>query len=203
LTRTPALLLPLLLSCRACSPGAGIVTVGADPIGAVPCPAGAASVAGSDASEDCSDLRAGYWYTGAGAIATDTVVQCPEDFYCDGTATITVGIPTGRTACPVGSGSTASTTSISIAACTKIYPGYYYDGDATCSSGIQATGSTCVYRVCDDPTKDAFCPGGAVTDVKLDAGRTTCNFGTRTYCDVGTGLEGIDCTKNEHCISPP
>jgi hypothetical protein len=106
-------------------------------------------LASSDGSEDCSDLLPGFFYTGAGAISDDTVVACPERFFCDGSATITVAtnnMPVGREACPVGSGSAASSDSRDD--CLVVDKGYYFDGDGTCS-GVAASGApTCTYKEC-------------------------------------------------------
>jgi hypothetical protein len=173
-----------------------------DVTGRVACPAGSTSALSSSASSQCSDLLPSWYYTGAGPISDDTVVACPEDFFCDGSATITEATdnnPVGRAACPVGSGSAASSDSRDD--CLKVYPGYYFDGDGTCTTGIQASG-TCSYKKCDLPTADAFCPGGNVAAgvFTADVGRTACNFGTRTQCVVTTA--GIDCTKSDDCISP-
>jgi hypothetical protein len=190
-------------SPAACSPGGNTIDVATSGrTGDIACAAGATSVASSDASSDCSDLLSGWFYTGAGPISDDTVVVCPEDFFCDGSAAITVAtnkLPQGRAACPVGSGSAASSDSRDD--CLKVYPGYYFDGDASCTSGITASG-VCSYKKCDLPTGDSFCPGGDVPAATFtaDVGRTPCTFGTRTVCVVTTA--GIDCTKSDDCISP-
>jgi hypothetical protein len=186
------------------SPGGNVidVTTSGGRTGDIACAVGSTSVASSVASSDCSDLLPGWFYTGAGPISDDTVVACPEDFFCDGLSSITVAtnsLPQGRAACPVGSGSAASSDSRD--GCLKVYKGYYFDSDGTCATGIAASGA-CSYKVCDDPTGDAFCPGGNVpaADFTADVGRTVCNFGTRTVCDVTTA--GIDCTTSDDCISP-
>jgi hypothetical protein len=184
------------------SPGGNVIDVATSGrTGDIACAVGSTSAVSSDASSDCSDLLPGWFYTGAGPISDDTVVACPEDFFCDGAATITVAtnsLPQGRAACPVGSCSAASSDSRDD--CLKVYKGYYFDGDAACT-GIVA-GGQCSYRVCDDPTATAFCPGGNVPagTFTADVGRTACNFGTRTVCDVTTA--GIDCTTSDDCISP-
>ncbi|WIA32723.1 hypothetical protein OEZ86_005909 [Tetradesmus obliquus] len=190
-------------------PGGSIVDRSAS-VGDVACPAGATTAGtGSSASADCANLLAGYYYIANGAISADTVLACPADSFCPGfdngtpkVAAIEVKtdkVDQGRTACPEGSGSVAS--SDAIADCTKVYAGYFFDGDATCTNGIQASGTVCTYKVCDALGSDAFCPGNvAVIDAKVDTGRTVCAFGTRTFCDVSA--PGTDCTKEDDCISP-
>jgi hypothetical protein len=190
--------------------GSAIIDITADEVGRTACPAGATTTGGTatgkSASADCSDLLAGWYYTANGAITADTVLACPANSFCPGAtggvAAITVKTDKadqGRTACPDGSGSAGSSTSRD--ACTIIFKGYYFLSDNTCGSGIQdAASATCTYKVCDDPNQNAFCPGGTVTDVKLTTGRTACNFGTRTFCDVNA--PGTDCVKSDDCISP-
>ncbi|KAF6251784.1 hypothetical protein COO60DRAFT_1674488 [Scenedesmus sp. NREL 46B-D3] len=191
-----------VVTCPVNPGGKTVNTATSDRAGDIACAAGSTSVSGSDSSSDCTDLLAGFFYTGAGAISDDTVVACPEDFFCDGAHTIAVAtnsVPQGRTACPVGSGSAASSDSRDD--CLKVYKGYYFATDGTCASGIQASGD-CSYKLCDSPTATAFCPGGNVAAgvFNADVGRTACTFGTRTTCVVTT--PGQDCTKMEDCISP-
>ncbi|WIA32737.1 hypothetical protein OEZ86_005923 [Tetradesmus obliquus] len=206
-------------------PGGNVVDVATSgKTGDLPCAGGSTTTAvGQDAANDCTVLRPGFFYTGGGAISDNTVVACPDDFFCRGTVVSSVSINPastavqGREACPVGSGSPASSSTIN--ACLKIYPGYYFQGDATActTADILATGGKCSYTVCDtvngvsdSTTQKAFCPGLStwaldVTTVQSYQGRTLCggpggNSNTRTQCDVLT--PGQDCTKDADCVSP-
>jgi hypothetical protein len=195
----------------------------------VACAAGATSATLSSSSNPCSTLLAGYHYTGAGAISDDTVLQCPEDSYCIGTGaappgggtalgSIALGTPVGLASCPTGSGTVgvwSATSCDSINNCLNIKPGYYFPGSASCTNGIQASGTSCAFKVCNDPNTNAFCDGATDLTVALittaaDTGRRLCSdewtapgTTTRTHCDVMTGRAGLDCTAAADCISPP
>jgi hypothetical protein len=183
------------------------------------CAAGATSAVGQSASADCSDLLEGYYYTGLGDISDNTVVQCPDDHFCDGTPTISVatdGVAQGLTACPTGSGTVglwSATARDSINDCRKVYPGYYWDAAAAACPAILNTATECGFRLCDDttPADRSFCTGDVIPAGTLptdDVGRTACvtywttaprNEPTRTTCNVLAA--GEDCTAADHCIS--
>jgi hypothetical protein len=209
-----------------CSPGTGTNSIpvgsGTPEAGRIACADGTTSVAGSTASSDCSDLLEGWYYTGQGPISNDNVLQCPEDHFCDGLSVITVPAGAsvnvqGLTACPTGSGTVgvwAAADRDSINDCRRVYPGYYFDGDASCTTNIAATAAVCGFKLCDDTTtpNTSFCTGAVIPAGTLtaDVGLTSCatrwtaqvpSQPTRSYCNVATA--GVDCVEAAQCMSPP
>lgn len=185
-------------------------------------------MASSDDSSDCSNLLPGWYYTGTfnGRLSNDNVLQCPEDKYCTGAATIDTGSTSaqGIANCPTGSGTVGAWTDPGgvdgagsrdeLNDCRKVYPGYYYDGDAACTGIDTASGATtCIFRKCDDPGANSFCLGANISGpapaaFQADVGRSDCatywtssgrSEPTRTTCTVVPGF--VDCSAPENCIS--
>uniref|UniRef100_A0A383VUV6 Tyrosine-protein kinase ephrin type A/B receptor-like domain-containing protein n=1 Tax=Tetradesmus obliquus TaxID=3088 RepID=A0A383VUV6_TETOB len=205
-------------------PGTGTnsftVGTGAPAAGNFACPEGANSAASSDDSSDCKDLQPGWYYTGSGSISTDNVLKCPVDSYCDGTTDISVpgsgsGAAQGIASCPTGSGTVGTWSAAAAGAgsrdelndCRRVYPGYYYYGDNTCTAGIVITSGAaiCTFKLCDDPSTDSYCPGAeiassAASSFQVNAGRFSCaaEDATRPTCDV---IPGVDCSSSSQCIS--
>lgn len=136
-----------------------------------PCPDGAThATTGASASTACSDLDAGYYYTGVpGAppaqLTNQNVLQCPKGFFCTGAVDITnVNDETGIEECTTGT-TTVGIGSVAAIGCTVLLPGWHHNGRAA----AVVTAATIVRC-----PANGFCPGGQVTYAATPRGIDPC-----------------------------
>jgi hypothetical protein len=134
----------------------------------------------------CDNLDAGWYYDptvgSANAISTSTIVTCPVDKWCDGTARITLlTAETGISGtCPTA-GSTSVTGSSAAEDCTLV-EGYYYTG----------IGSVLNDNTIQECKPGNYCAGGAFTINGVEQGLTSCGLGKT--CTAGALCKAVgDC----------
>ena len=170
-----------------------------DDCGKTSCPSGMTSAASSTAKTNCKITCEAGTYLAKNATSC---VACPANSYCEGkTCNFSTSSDCGKTACPSGMTSNASSTaktSCSITCAAGTYLAANGTSCVACPAGSYCGGKTCNFSTTDDCGKTA-CPG-SMTSAAGSTVKTNCKI----TCASGTYLKSngtscVSCAANNYC----